>query len=458
MPNPYASALKVDPNREREELVKLKQNPQKLAELGLRPDEDFSALKNDPNKYNKVLSYVKSQAYASPAYSALESGQGRADFTTGQLGPYSQTTAEFTAQKAPELRQQFGVDQAERSFNELNAGAASAPVRLREQVKTQGGYDIDKLKAENDRAVQTYLDTREKFFRGEVPREVYMSALSQLSTNARSLDLGQEGLTRETDRAVGAYGSALNSAKSTYDSASKRYTDALTREEQGYGDARTEKIRAAQEMYDSAKSLLDDSMKQQQGELREIGGSLYQVSYDPATGGYKTVLVKGKPADGSGSPATNKLFTEADGVRKELAEGKIDWGQGFNRMKAQFPGVPDSQIDAALGGSGGYDPATGSFDQSKATGFAKEGNRSGKVDYTDQEYKKLREANIDPNNIAAADSYLYGKDEGAPGITEDWLRSAGIKEKKIAETMAAIKLYKDAGYTDKQILDLMGKK
>lgn len=98
-----------------------------------------------------------------------------------------------------------------------------------------------------------------------------------------------------------------------------------------------------------------------------------------ATGGRigKPMRSSGGGGGGSSSGANMEdLFNEADALRKELAKGDVDWGQAWNRLKAQFPQADNGMIDAALGGSAGFDPQTGEFDPTKATGFGQEGSRS----------------------------------------------------------------------------------
>lgn len=127
-------------------------------------------------------------------------------------------------------------------------------------------------------------------------------------------------------------------------------------------------------------------------ELRTIGGSLYNV-YKDAEGNVKADLIIAKPAGsgGGGTSASDKdlkaMFNDADALRDDLASGKIDWGQAYNRLARQYPdfNVPDNSgrtiLDDALGGSGGYDAATGSFDPGKATGYAVQGSQetTGKI-------------------------------------------------------------------------------
>lgn len=131
--------------------------------------------------------------------------------------------------------------------------------------------------------------------------------------------------------------------------------------------------------------LKKDELRDKPMDLRTIGGALYNIARD-AEGNIVPTLIIAKPAGSGvgGSSVSDKqlkaMFNEADSLRKELADGDLEWGQAYNRIARQYPelAVPDANgstiIDDALGGSGGYDPATGTFDSSKATGFAKPGN------------------------------------------------------------------------------------
>lgn len=353
-----------------------------MAELGLAPTEDFASLKNDPVKYDRVRSYVKSQVYQSPAYSALEKGQTQPEFAQEQMGPYSKLTSEFVKEKTPQLRSNENLDVKQNAYETLAAGSYAAPTRLQEEVKKKGGYDINALEAEQDRAVQNYLNIRDQYFNGQIDRATYQKAISDLSVSARSLDQGQRGLREETDRAVGQYTANLERAKSDYEGSYKRFNDALALEKEGYSEARTEKKTAAEEMYSAAKAILD-SVNQEQKEYQTAKGNIY----NPNTEKYEA---KPKPP-GSGTPKADPMFAAADKLRDDLSKGTVDWGQAWNRLKAQFPNSKNQDIDAALGGSGGFDEATGQFDQSKATGFARQGARGeeGKNDTRQKAYNEL---------------------------------------------------------------------
>lgn len=133
-------------------------------------------------------------------------------------------------------------------------------------------------------------------------------------------------------------------------------------------------------------ALKKEELKNESMELRTIGGNLYSIERD-AEGNIVPKLIIAKPAGSGGSGSTtdkelSQMFDEADQLRDDLASGKIDWGQAYQRIAREFPqfNEPDASgrtaIDDALGGSAGYDPATGTFDSSKATGYAREGQGS----------------------------------------------------------------------------------
>jgi hypothetical protein len=87
--------------------------------------------------------------------------------------------------------------------------------------------------------------------------------------------------------------------------------------------------------------------------------------------GTTTTINTGMSRVTSGTASTDKSFQSAvEQGRKDLSTPYWDWGQVFERISNQFPDVSDATINAALGGSAYYDPETGKFDESKATGYA----------------------------------------------------------------------------------------
>lgn len=181
--------------------------------------------------------------------------------------------------------------------------------------------------------------------------------------------------------------------------------------------------------------LKKDELTDKPMDLRTIGGSLYNIERD-ANGNIVPTLIIAKPAGGGGggSSVSDKdlkaMFNEADSMRKELADGKLDWGQAYNRIARQYPdfAIPDSSgktiIDDALGGSAGYDPQTGTFDSSKASGYATSGTKN---DYKlspdqviryysaayDSEKKKVDTSKI-PDNVRNEVIERYGSDVNPP--------------------------------------------
>jgi hypothetical protein len=137
------------------------------------------------------------------------------------------------------------------------------------------------------------------------------------------------------------------------------------------------------------ENLKKTELKNEKIQTHMVGGSLYSIERD-SEGNIIPTLIIAAPAKagGSGSSASDKdlkaMFSEASKLMPELAKGSLEWSQAYNRIAAQYPefAVPDAAgktiIDDALGGSAGYNPATGTFDQSKATGFAKAGDKSKK--------------------------------------------------------------------------------
>jgi hypothetical protein len=262
--NSYSSALGVDANKETEILRQLKSNPQELAKLGLSANEDFTQLKNDPTKYNKVLSYVKSQAYQSPAYGALATGQGSTAFAASQLPQqFQQTPYEYKASLTPKLQEQYNVPNLQRQYQSLQEQSYSAPLNIRETVAKKGGYDIDALKSTQDQATTNFIEARNAYMRGEIDRTQYIDAIDKLSVSARSLAKGEKQLDTETEKALGTYQQMEQKAQNAFQNAYAQYQQALSDESAGYKEARTEKMSAAEEMYTFAKELFDSAKKQE---------------------------------------------------------------------------------------------------------------------------------------------------------------------------------------------------
>ncbi len=379
--NPYQSALATDPAKEQETLMKLKSDPKKMAELGLAPNEDFSKLKSDPVKYNRVLSYVKGESYKSPAYAALAEGKTAPEFVQSSTQTdYGATPSEYRATIAPKLQEQFNVEPLQKRAQTYDELSYSAPDTIKADVIKKGGYDIPALKKANDDAVTHYLDIQDKYIKGQVDRATYIAALSGLSTASRSLHSGEQGLVEETNKGINTFKLMAEQAKNTYENAYKKFNDALDSESKGYGEARSERRAAAEDMFNAAKDMLDKSIADEKA-YQAAHGKIY----NPNTGKYEA-----KP--GSGSGASSKMFTEADKIRKEIQDGKLDWGQAYGRMAAQFPefnkpvpgGGGKTYIDDALGGQAKF-TATGEYDAEGSTGFAKAGKPQG---------KKYTEANV----------------------------------------------------------------
>ncbi len=188
--------------------------------------------------------------------------------------------------------------------------------------------------------------------------------------------------------------------------------------------------------------LKKDELTDKPMDLRTIGGSLYNIERD-ADGNIVPTLIIAKPAGGGSGGSTSvsdkalkAMFSEADSMRKELADGKLDWGQAYNRIARQYPdfAIPDSSgktiIDDALGGSAGYDPQTGTFDSSKASGYATSGTKN---DYKlspdqvtkyysaayDSEKNKVDTSKI-PDNVRNEVIERYGSDVNPPKEKKWW--------------------------------------
>ena len=317
--NPYQTALQVDPAKEQAVLAKLKTDPQRLAELGLAPNEDFSALKNDPVKYNKVLSYVKGETYKSPAYAALGEGRTSPEFVQSQTqNEYGQTPTEYRSSIRPGLKTQYGADEVKN-----------------EQV-------LNKVGAENDQAINKYVDDMNKYIRGEVGRDVYINALNNLSSAAGT----------------------LSQTKTGFDNAYKRYQEAENAAVSGYSENRTEKRAAAEDMYKASKDLLDQSIADER-KYEEARGNIY----NPRSGKFER-----KPGGKDDSAEIKAFQGDAANWIEKLdnpdATKRVSWGTAFDSLKAKYPQASDEKINEILGGGVKYTPEKG-FDPTTAYGRAK---------------------------------------------------------------------------------------
>jgi len=180
--------------------------------------------------------------------------------------------------------------------------------------------------------------------------------------------VGQWCIEKNLENRLAALESAfekVEAAKTEFDNAYARYNHMAEAEKAGYTEARTEKMQAAQEMFTYAKDIMSEAKKEQDTYQSAMG-----KVYNPNTGEYEK-----KPGAGGGSSESSKMFAKADSLRKDLAAGTIDWGQAFNRVRAEFPNVDAKQIDDALGGKAAFKP-DGTYDAGASTGFAKAGTRT----------------------------------------------------------------------------------
>ncbi|MFH2145938.1 MAG: hypothetical protein ABII75_07945, partial [Candidatus Omnitrophota bacterium] len=87
-------------------------------------------------------------------------------------------------------------------------------------------------------------------------------------------------------------------------------------------------------------------------ELREVGGNLYSISFDPTTNQYKTTLVQGKPGGGGGvstgggysgidygtsvNPSVSTEIVDKNGKKIKLTASQIDTVSGFETALSQL--------------------------------------------------------------------------------------------------------------------------
>ena len=136
----------------------------------------------------------------------------------------------------------------------------------------------------------------------------------------------------------------------------------------------------------SESALKSMGAKKEPPELKEVNGSLYQITYDPKTGEPSIeVLIQGKTggSGGSGSSKTVPQFgTQAyDNIVKNLAEGNIsveelgtsiaDGGQGLGA--GEISAIVDRYNEVS--GAGYFDSASDDSAQSDTTGSSATTNR-----------------------------------------------------------------------------------
>ena len=447
MENPYSVATRVEPTKEKQILTSLRSNPKELQKLGLASNEDFTVLKNNPAKYNKVMSYVKSQAYGGPAYGAIGTGQSKGEFTSSQLGKYGETPTEHTKGLTSDLESKYRVPELKQRYQGFEEREYTAPYEISEQIKEKGGYDVEKYQDQFSELRTNYANAYRDFVNGDMESGEYAKIVSELGTSQRNLEKVAKGYESEMGKGIAGFKDKMTNSKNQFDNAYAKFSKSLEDEKAGYTESREEKVKFAEDMYTYAKDILDES-KSEQKEYQKALGKIY----NPNTGKYES-----KPGTGTG--ATSKMFAKADVIRKDLQNKTLDWGQAFNRIKVEFPSVEDSQIDKALGGSAGFDAGTGEFDPAQATGFAREGTVQEDGGYTTQEVRKLRNANIDPADITKSDSFLYGN-QSQPTMDEktvvdglvsdsnlqeiyDFIDEASVEKNWTTQKVEALKKYAD---------------
>ena len=201
-------------------------------------------------------------------------------------------------------------------------------------------------------------------------------------------------------------------------------------------------------MYAAAKEFVDDARKEEK-EYQSAKGRIY----NPYTGKYE--------AKSTGPATLTKMYAEADSMRKELQEGKADWGQAYNRIAAQYPeankpipGDPSGKtyIDAALGGQAVMEG--GVYNPEKSAGYAKAGYGA----TTAGEYFSRPDA-------SGQTKYYYGskdKPQASQEITPDQYLKGTSKSESIVEGSKlltdVLDLYKQEGYTKKDLEAIIKKK
>ena len=155
------------------------------------------------------------------------------------------------------------------------------------------------------------------------------------------------------------------------------------------------------------------------------------------------------------------MYAEADATRKEIQDGKMDWGQAYNRIAAQYPEankpIPGdasgkTYIDAALGGQAVMEG--GVYSAEKSTGYAKAGAR----DQAGSEYFSKPDA-------SGQTKYYYGNKDNpqtAQEITGDqYLKGTSKAESVIGGSKSltdVLDLYKQEGYSKGDLETIIKKK
>lgn len=265
-----------------------------MSELGLDPAENFATLKSNPEKYNRVISYVKGEAYKTPAYQSVLGGETSPEFVSANLGDYAQTPEARSVVRAPELEKKFDVGGTKQRYQNFEANAPVAGQNISKQVIEKGGYDVGAKQEEFDKLRTEYANSYRDFVSGKIDSGAYADIVSRLGVANRNLESTTKGYEREVKRGLGEYESNMTRAKQSMENAYANFNKALQDEQAGYKEARGEKVKNLEEMFKGVSDMLDTAKKQEEDYNKSFGKVL-----NPATGEYEKIPVKGTGSDKS---------------------------------------------------------------------------------------------------------------------------------------------------------------
>lgn len=250
----------------------------------------------------------------------------------GEVTEYNKQLAdlEIKKQNALDKVQTAGVstdfyngeqNQISKTYNsEISAKAAQAGIKVQELQMIQGAYTDAKATAAQIVELKTY-DQQQEVADIEWSLDTYKDLYSLMDKEEQSQWDKQYTLAKD----------ALDTAKTTLTNRSKYVVDPETADAFKGIDWTTltdEEFNNTLSSYTSSQAYLNKLAK------------IAAAGREPSTGSSTT---------GLSSSDDSKFWSQVNVSINELEQGK-NWGEVWNRLKAQFPNVSNSVIDNALGG------------------------------------------------------------------------------------------------------------
>lgn len=299
-------------------------------------------------------------------------------------GQYSGTPRQITATPAPGAGGQTylggyevgdpgtGADNFATSSRTIAGNAVGSPAGKAETLKNtfaqiiSGGNTAPGAPAQASYADQIATKRQEA---ARLQTEAFTTATEYTPTELRNLTPGQQAELRR--QRVTAIAGQLGNVQAAIASLKDEETRATTAEEAARSKAtdtlntylkygildqidptELEALGAASGLSSSAlEAIAAQASTGEPPELREVGGNLYSVSWNPETGTFDTNLVVAKQGGGSGGSSGSGV--SGSGSRETLTQKELnteldDYPQEFKSWyKATFPGSPSTR--AAIG-------------------------------------------------------------------------------------------------------------